>query len=65
VELASAVGVIATPNPVEAAQQIWSAVHGAVALELKDLVLTPDPAATYSAYIDTIVRGLAPRPQSA
>jgi len=59
VELAAAAGVIAAPDPVEAAQQIWSAVHGAVALELKGLVLTPDPEATYGAYIDTIIRGLA------
>jgi len=36
-------------------------VHGAVALELKGLVCTPDPEATYSAVIDTIVRGLAPQ----
>ena len=60
VELAAAAGVIAAPDPVEAAQQIWSAVHGAVALELKGLVLTPDPEATYGAYMDTIIRGLAP-----
>src|SRR5215469_900359 len=57
VELASAAGVIAAPDPVEAAQQVWSAVHGAVALELKGLILTPDPAATYAAYLDTIIRG--------
>jgi AcrR family transcriptional regulator len=61
VELASASGVIAAPNPLEAAQQIWSAVHGAVALELKGLVLTPDPQATYAAFLDTVIRGLAPR----
>jgi hypothetical protein len=36
-------------------------VHGAVALELKGLVLTPDPDATYHALIDTFIRGLAPR----
>jgi AcrR family transcriptional regulator len=60
VELASAAGVIAAPEPVEVAQQIWSGVHGAVALELKGLVLTPDPEATYGAFVDTLVRGLAP-----
>jgi len=60
VELAAAAGVIAAPDPVEAAQQIWSGVHGAVALELKGLVLTPDPAATYQAFLETLVRGLAP-----
>ena len=61
VEMASAAGVIAAPNPFEAAQQIWSAVHGAVALELRGLVLTEDPAATYGAFLDTMIRGLAPR----
>ena len=61
VEMASAAGVIAAPNPLEAAQQIWSAVHGAVALELRGLVLTEDPAATYDAFLDTMIRGLAPR----
>jgi AcrR family transcriptional regulator len=60
VELAAAAGVIAAPDPVEAAQQIWSGVHGAVALELKGLVLTPDPAATYRAFLLTLMRGLAP-----
>jgi len=60
VEMAAAAGVIAAPDPVEAAMQIWSGVHGAVALELKGLVLTPDPAATYRAFLATLVRGLAP-----
>jgi AcrR family transcriptional regulator len=61
VELAAAAGVLAAPDPTEAAQQIWSAVHGAVALELKGLVLTPDPQYTYQASLTTLVRGLAPR----
>jgi len=60
VEMAAAAGVIAAPDPVEAAMQIWSGVHGAVALELKGLVLTPDPVATYRAFLATLVRGLAP-----
>ena len=60
VELAAAAGVIAAPDPVEVAQQIWSAVHGAVALELKGLVLTPDPEYTYRAFLATLIRGLAP-----
>jgi AcrR family transcriptional regulator len=61
VELAGAAGVIAAPDPLEVAQQIWSAVHGAVALELKGLVLTPDPEYTYRTFLDTLIRGLAPR----
>jgi AcrR family transcriptional regulator len=53
-------GKIAAADPGEIAQQIWSSVHGAVALELGDLVLTPDPAATYGALLDHLLRGLAP-----
>jgi AcrR family transcriptional regulator len=60
VELAAAAGVLAAPDPVEAAQQIWSAVHGAVALELKGLVLTPEPEKTYQTLLTTLGRGLAP-----
>jgi AcrR family transcriptional regulator len=60
VELAAAAGLLAAPDPVEAAQQIWSGVHGAVALELRGLVLTQDPSATYRAFLETLVRGLAP-----
>ena len=61
VELTAAAGQIVAPDTLEAAQQIWSAVHGAVALELRGLVLTSDPEATYSAFIDTVIRGLAPQ----
>ncbi|HEY3883421.1 MAG TPA: TetR/AcrR family transcriptional regulator [Trebonia sp.] len=61
VELAAAAGVIAAPDPVEVAQQIWSAVHGAVALELRGMVLTPDPLYTYQTFLLTLMRGLAPR----
>jgi AcrR family transcriptional regulator len=58
VELSAAAGAITAPDPVEAAQQIWSAIHGAVALELKCLVLTPDPAVTYRALLGTLIGGL-------
>jgi AcrR family transcriptional regulator len=61
VEMSAAAGVIAAPDPVEAAMQIWSGVHGAVSLELKGLVLTPDPEVTYRALLATLIRGLAPR----
>jgi AcrR family transcriptional regulator len=60
VEMAAAAGGIVAPDPREVAQQMWSAVHGAVALELKGLVLTPDPEATYRATLQTLLRGLAP-----
>lgn len=61
VEFAAASGALAAPDPVEVAQQIWSALHGAVALELKCLVLTPDAQHTYQALLTTVFRGLAPR----
>jgi len=61
VEVSAVAGVIAAPEPVEVAQQIWSAIHGAVALELKGLIQTEDPAATYQASLETLFRGLAPR----
>lgn len=60
VDLAAAAGRISVPDPREAAQQIWSTVHGAVALEMKDLVQTPDPEATYRATLQMALRGLAP-----
>ena len=60
VDLAAAAGQIQVPDAREAAQQIWSTVHGAVALEMKDLVQTPDPEATYRATLRMVLRGLAP-----
>jgi AcrR family transcriptional regulator len=59
VEAAAAAGQIAAEDPREAAQQIWSTVHGAVALELKGLIQTPDPGVTYRAGVDAMLRGLA------
>jgi AcrR family transcriptional regulator len=61
VELAAAAGAIRAPDPREVAQQLWSAVHGAVTLELQGLVLTPDAEATYQATMETMLRGLDPR----
>jgi AcrR family transcriptional regulator len=58
VELAATAGALATPDAQEAAQQIWSALHGAVSLELRGLVQTSDPGATYRASLGTILRGL-------
>jgi AcrR family transcriptional regulator len=64
VELAATAGLLVAPDTREAAQQIWSALHGAVALELKGLVQTSDPAATYRALVTAVLRGLAVRPPS-
>jgi AcrR family transcriptional regulator len=60
VELSAEAGLITAPDPIEAAQQIWSSLHGAVSLELKGLVLSQDPATTYRALLETLMRGLAP-----
>jgi AcrR family transcriptional regulator len=58
VELAAAAARIIAPDATEVAQQLWNAVHGAVALELKGLILTPDAALTYEAMLLTVLRGL-------
>jgi AcrR family transcriptional regulator len=58
VRYATAVGVLPDRDPAEAAQLIWSSVHGAVSLELAGAVLTPDPAATYEALLHLLVDGL-------
>jgi AcrR family transcriptional regulator len=60
VELAAAAGAIRAPDPREVAQRIWNAEHGAVALELQGLILTPDAEATYKATMETMLRGLNP-----
>jgi AcrR family transcriptional regulator len=59
VEATAAAGRIEAADPREVGQQIWSALHGAVALELKDLVLTPDAETTYRATVNMVLRGLA------
>jgi AcrR family transcriptional regulator len=59
VEAAAATGRITATDPRDVAQQIWSAVHGAMALEFRDLVQTPEPEATYLATVDTMLDGLA------
>jgi hypothetical protein len=40
-------------------------MHGAVSLELKGLIITPDHDASYRAYLETFLRGLAPARQTA
>ena len=59
VENSAEAGVIAAADPTDVAQQIWSTLHGAVALELKGLIQTADPAATYQALLGTLFHGLA------
>ena len=59
VELAAAAGQVIAPDATEVAQQLWNAVHGAVALELRGMILTPDPDVTFEAFLLTLLRGLA------
>ena len=51
---------LAGTNEVSVAQQIWSAIHGAVSLELVGISFTEDPAQTYSDMVDALLIGLAP-----
>ena len=60
VEFGMAAGTVRAGEATDIAQQIWSCVHGAVALELNGIVLTPDPEATFLALLDTITHGVAP-----
>ena len=55
-------GVIRAGDPVDLAQQIWSTVHGAVALELGGMVLTEDPGATYEHLLDLVLAGVTAEP---
>jgi AcrR family transcriptional regulator len=53
-----AAGVLREGDPVDLAQQIWSTVHGAVSLELNQMVLTEDPEVTYEHLLDLLTAGL-------
>jgi hypothetical protein len=54
-------GAVPPGDAFDLAQQIWSSVHGAVALELNGLVKTPDPAATYEGLLRLLVVGAVGR----
>jgi AcrR family transcriptional regulator len=45
-------------SDVEVAQQIWSALHGAVSLELSGMTFTEDPAHSYAQMLDALLAGL-------
>jgi AcrR family transcriptional regulator len=51
-------GVLRRDDPREAASVIWSAVHGAVALELAGVTQIADPDATYERLLVALVAGL-------
>ncbi len=55
-------GILHT-EPVQAAQVVWNAIHGAVSLELADLNLTLkkhgfEPAETYDKMLEVLIDGL-------
>jgi hypothetical protein len=56
---AMARGELAPTEPVEVAQAIWSAVHGAVSLELVGIGFTSDRVRTYASMMDAIIDGFA------
>jgi len=51
-------GLLAPGKPVEVAQQIWSALHGAVSLELNGIGFSQDPQVSYDDLVTTVLRGL-------
>jgi hypothetical protein len=52
-------GVLRRDDPLEAASVIWSAVHGAVALELAGVTQIADPEATYERLLVALTSGLS------
>ena len=54
-----AAGRLLPGDPREVAQQIWSAVHGAVTLEMAGRTFAADPEATYRALLELLIRGLS------
>jgi AcrR family transcriptional regulator len=51
-------GVLRRADPACTAQLIWSAVHGAVSLELAGVTQIEDPAASYEQLLQLVVQGL-------
>lgn len=43
----------------EAAQAVWSAMHGAVTIEIAGIGQTADPAASYERLLDLLIAGMA------
>jgi AcrR family transcriptional regulator len=59
VTAAMAAGAFTRGDPVEAAQLIWSSVHGAVTLELHGVCQVTDPEANYRLLQDLVLRALS------
>lgn len=47
-------------DPTEAAQAVWSALHGAVTIEIAGIGQTPDAATSYEHMLDLLIAGLRP-----
>ncbi|WP_199522425.1 TetR/AcrR family transcriptional regulator [Geodermatophilus marinus] len=60
VTMAMAAGVLGRADPVETAQVVWSAVHGAVSLELAGVVQAADAGAAFDRLLRMVAAGLAP-----
>jgi AcrR family transcriptional regulator len=60
VRRAQAAGVVRDGDPVEFAQRIWAACHGAVSLELRQIGFMEDTAAYYDGLLATLLEGLSP-----
>ncbi|MGQ0843225.1 MAG: TetR/AcrR family transcriptional regulator [Sporichthyaceae bacterium] len=60
VDYAMAAGALRKDDLTLVGQVMWNAAHGAVALELADLVLTDDAELAYTTMLETMVRGFAP-----
>ncbi len=45
-------------DPTEAAQAVWSALHGAVTIEIAGIGQTPDATASYEHMLDLLITGL-------
>jgi AcrR family transcriptional regulator len=46
-------------DPTEAAQSVWSALHGAVTIEIAGIGQTPDATTSYEHMLDLLITGLA------
>lgn len=63
VSKAMAAGALAGGDPAEVAQQLWSASHGAVSLELRGIGFVDDIDAHHELLIHALLRGLSPARQ--
>lgn len=54
-------GALRRADPIDVAQQIWSACHGQVSLELRGIGFTDDLDAHHEALMTSMMSGLAPR----